>query len=421
MAEGKTNKRPISITLVVVLAAALIVILLLNLFIKESPGWITSVAIVAFSFISMLISVVLIFLNTGKNRRRMIAFIISSVIFFILTILSSTLLVFYMLYITKIEYEPVEEIEGDKIKTIQTPGVASDIFVDDNYVYTADGKGGLQIIDISSIENLQIVGSCGTEDRAVSVYMEDNSVYLADRDGGLKIIDVSKKEAPEITGTYSAPGLRINDVSVSNNHAFTVYRKYDNDSNPIESGIQIINVTDKENPYLAAEYPTENRAEKISVFGDHVFLICNDGSDLKSIESELLILDIINPEEPVLTGRCTIDCYNFNLFIKDDYVYTASDKGMYIIDISDKENPAICGKFLSYASTDLFIEGDTAYIIFYPPAGGDMTSLYIIDVFLKENPVFVDNILYPVVSSNSLFVNGDYIYIAGDDILILKK
>ncbi len=421
MAEGKINKRPISITLVVVLAVALIATLLLNLFIKEIPGWLTPVAIVAFSFISMLISLVLIFLNKVKNHRRMIAFIISSTIFFIITILSSTLLVFYMLYITRINYQPIEEIDGNKIKTIQTPGVANDIFVYENYGYIADGISGLQIIDVSSIENSQIVGSCGTEDRAVRICMEDNFIYLADRDGGFKIIDVSKKEAPEITGTYSAPGLRINDVSVSNNHAFTVYRKYDNDSNPIESGIQIINVTDKENPYLAAEYPTENRAEKISVFGDHVFLICNNDRDLKSIESELLILDISNPEKPSLTGKCSIDCYSFNLFVKDDYAYTASEKGMYIIDIHDKENPFICGKFLSYAATDLFIEDDTAYIIFFPPEGGDETSLYIVDIFLKENPVFVDNILYPVVSSNSLFVNGDYIYIAGDDILILKK
>jgi len=57
---------------------------------------------------------------------------------------------------------------------------------------------------------------------------------------------------------------------------------------------------------------------------------------------------------------------------------------MYIIDISDKKNPAICGKFLSYAATDVFVEDDTAYIIYFPLEGGDEPSLYIVSIFLKK-------------------------------------
>ncbi|MBA7675107.1 hypothetical protein ES703_83336 [subsurface metagenome] len=421
MKNEKTIKRPISITLVAFLTAAFITISLISFFIKSSPGWLFPLSLLIFSVISMLISIVLIFINLGKNRKRIIAFIISSVIFFILTIISITLLIAYILSTVNIEYEPIEEIKGDYIRTVDTPGEASDIIIEKEYGYIADGKEGLQIIDISSIEDSCTVGSCDTDGKASSICLQDNFIYLADWDSGLKIIDISDKKEPYIIGSYHTSGLRITDVSVNKDNVFVTYRKYDKDNNPVESGVQIIDVSSKESPYLVAEYVTVHRTEKISVYNDHAFVICNDDKDYKSIESELLILDTSNPEKPLLTGKCTIDCYSFNLFIKEDYAYTASENGMYIIDISDRENPAICGKFLSYAATDVFVEDDTAYIIYFPPEGGDESSLYIVSVFLKENPEFVKNLHYPIGGSNSIFIEGGYIYITDDDTQILKK
>jgi len=45
-------------------------------------------------------------------------------------IVSIFLLIFYTLSTIKIEYKPAEEIKGEYIKTINTPGKASDIFVE---------------------------------------------------------------------------------------------------------------------------------------------------------------------------------------------------------------------------------------------------------------------------------------------------
>lgn len=417
----KISKRPISITLAAVLAVVFLTISLISIFIKSSPGWLFPVNLLTFSVVFLLISIALVFINLGKNRKRMIAFIISSLSFFILTIISATLLIFYMLSTVKIEYEPIEEIKGDYIRTIDTPGEASDIIIEKEYGYIADGREGLQIIDMSSIEDSYIVGSCNTDGKAASIYLMDNFIYLADREAGLKIIDISDKETPYIVGSYHTEGLRITDVSAGKDNVFVTYRKYDEDNKPVESGVQIIDVSSKENPYLAAEYVTANRTEKISVYDNYAFVICNDDKDYKSIESELLILDISSPQKPLLTGKCTIDCYSFNLFIEDNYAYTASENGMYIIDVSDSKNPVICGKFLSYAATDVFVEDDTAYIIYFPPEGGDESSLYIVSVFLKGNPEFIKNLHYPIGGSNSIFVEGDYIYITDDDIQILKK
>lgn len=163
-------------------------------------------------------------------------------------------LTFYALSTIKIEYEPVEEIKGDHTKTINTPGEGSDIFVEKNYGYIADGKKGLQIIDVSSIEDICIMGSCDTDGKASGIYVQNNFVYIADWDGGLKIIDTSIKENPYIIGSYCISGLSFTSISVEKYNVYVTYRKYDRDDSLIENGIQIIDTSSKEKPYLVAEF-----------------------------------------------------------------------------------------------------------------------------------------------------------------------
>jgi len=421
MKNKKINKRPISVTLVAVPAIIFTIILVMSFFIKTSLSWLLPLNLLIFSMIFMVISIVLIFVNLGKNSKRTVVFIISSASFFILMIVSIFLLIFYALSTIKIEYEPAEEIKGDYVKTFDTPGEARDIFVEKNYGYIADGKEGLQIINVSPIEDTYIVGSCDTDGKASSICVQNNFVYIADWDGGLKIIDISDKENPYIIGSYCISGLRFTSISVEKESVYVTYRKYDKDDNPIESGIQIIDTSSKEKPYLVAEYITTSRAEKIIVYDIYAFVICNNDKDYKSIKSELQIIDISNPEKPVAVGKCIIDGYTFNLFMVEDYAYIASENGLYIIDISDKKKPIIAGKFLSYTATDIFVEDDIAYIIYFPPAGSDENSMHVVDVFLKKSPEFIKNLFYPIGSSNSIFIEGNYIYITDDNIQILEK
>jgi hypothetical protein len=120
-------------------------------------------------------------------------------------------------------------------------------------------------------------------------------------------------------------------------------------------------------------------------------------------------------------GRCSIDGCTFNLFISEDCAYAASENGLYIIDISDKKNPAIAGKFLSYAAADIFVEDDIAYIIYFPPAGSDENIVHVVNVFLKGDPEFIKSLAYPIGSNTNIFIEGSYIYITDDDVQILEK
>ena len=56
------------------------------------------------------------------------------------------------LYVMDISTPSSPEIIG----TVDTPGEAWDVFVIGNYAYVADWTSGLQVIDISTLSNLNI-------------------------------------------------------------------------------------------------------------------------------------------------------------------------------------------------------------------------------------------------------------------------
>ena len=64
------------------------------------------------------------------------------------------------------------------------------VVISGNHAYVADGEGGLQIIDISDSSSPFIVGSVDTPGLAWDVFIFGNYAFVADGEGGLQIIEV---------------------------------------------------------------------------------------------------------------------------------------------------------------------------------------------------------------------------------------
>jgi len=67
-----------------------------------------------------------------------------------------------------------------KIGEYDTPGSANSIFVSNNIVYVADGESGLQIIDVSNLQNPALLGYYDTLGYQYSVFVSNNIAYIAD-------------------------------------------------------------------------------------------------------------------------------------------------------------------------------------------------------------------------------------------------
>ncbi len=105
-----------------------------------------------------------------------------------------------------------------------------------------------------------------------------------------------------------------------------------------------------------------------------------------------------------------------------NYAYLTSDLGiLYIIDIKDKENPAVVGKCNGVDSANIVIVKDNYAYISYTEWISDENveaytncGFYIVDIRKKENPILVGN--YNTGENNNksaygLFIEGDYVYI----------
>lgn len=86
---------------------------------------------------------------------------------------------------------------GNIISETDTQGEALAVKVVDNYAYIAAKEEGLQVIDISDIENPELVYSFDTSGWAQSVDVEEDYLVVGSGGGGLYLFDVSDKANPE--------------------------------------------------------------------------------------------------------------------------------------------------------------------------------------------------------------------------------
>jgi len=95
---------------------------------------------------------------------------------------------------------------------IDTPSNARNLFVQGDYVYIADGRAGLIIINATDPGNLAIVGEYDTDYYANAVYVSGEKAYVADGDGGIEVVNVSDPSEPQYYGsirTSYANGISV--------------------------------------------------------------------------------------------------------------------------------------------------------------------------------------------------------------------
>jgi len=199
---------------------------------------------------------------------------------------------------------------------------ASNILVDSCYLFYCLGYDGLKIIDISSLENPQVVNQCDDMQKCYDACKYGN--YLATtNNNNLEIYNISDISSIELINSYSNLG------SVRNLKKFEQYLLVGTNN-----GLWIY---DFSNP----EYPVEKCHILSSVYikDTHIFnnkLFINDGT-----ENTLRIFDISNISFPYEISSIPL---MYNSYYKMDNYYTILYIGNSVIDISDVNNPKIVTK-----------------------------------------------------------------------------
>lgn len=203
-------------------------------------------------------------------------------------------------------------------------------------------------------------GDIGLSGYGEDVFVAGNYAYCAMTEGGLQIVDISDKQNPSLVAEDYTPGS-AKGIFVDNDYAYVA-----NDSNLI-----IYNVSTPSSPQIVETY--SSRALSVWVEGDYCYIA--------GWTSGLKILNITDPSNPVEVGSLNMT-YARSVWVEGNYAYIIDkDAGLMIVDITDKATPVLVGTFATADGWDAAVSGNYAYI-----ADGD-DGLIILDISDKTNPV----------------------------------
>lgn len=220
--------------------------------------------------------------------------------------------------------------------------------------------------------NIQYITTwSATGDRPYAIQLVGNNLFVIYYDGVFEVLDVSNPASPSQISDY--PGLGASyDLKVSGDTAYIVswetFRLFDVSN--LSSPSLIRNYVPPGSPYLA----------EVTVVGDYAYL--------STYDSNVRIIDVSNPSNPVETGTYLASGRPKGIHVEGDTAYVAYDtSGLKVLDVSDKWNPTEIGSFSTVGSfRDVVVQDDLAYI-------ADLYSgLLILDVSTPSNPQNVGSV-----------------------------
>jgi hypothetical protein len=194
--------------------------------------------------------------------------------------------------------------------------------------------------------------------------------------------------APTALSYISIPGY-ANNVDVAGNYAYVAAGA---------AGLQIVNVTDRGNPYIEGALDTAGNAYDVRVVGNLAYVA--DGA------AGLQIVDVSVPAAPVLRGTYNTTGNANDVYVVGNRAYIADGaSGLQIIDVTNSAAPVLLGTYDTPGTANgVVVNGNLAVV-----ADG-ASGVRIINVSNPALPVSVGSI----VTTNALDVDmdGNTVYVA---------
>lgn len=308
--------------------------------------------------------------------------------------------------------------------SIHTPGTARSVAISNDIAYIADRMWGISVFDVSDPANMQQISGL-VPALAYGITISNDFAYVTlpgsydsipQPRSGVHIIDISDPAHPSNISEYTTP-RNISKVTLDkslnyyHNYAYVLIE---------DAGLRIIDITDSENMrevgqfninYLAADLVVNNGiAYLLSGWREIVILDVSDPlqpTEISTIETqntvkiafdsgflyladvnELRIFDVSDLNNPHQLGSCQIDDWPINIKVRGDYVFlTLGFSGLNIVDVSDRSNPQIVGR---YNENPMFIT-DIGIRMFSNHAflGTQTEGITVIDISDPTEPQFV--------------------------------
>jgi len=287
-------------------------------------------------------------------------------------------------------WPPVGELAG---------GGPSKVAVQGDYAYVA-ATGLFTVMDISSPSQPRQVGYCGIPPggHAMGVAVSGQYAYVASGASGLRVIDVSDRTNPHEVGHWETEGAytcSFWDVVVVGEYAYVA---------DALGFLRVIDISDPTSPEQAAEVPVSGSPRHVEVAAGYAYL---PDAWANGMAGGIWVVDVSDPENPALLWLWT-GLVAYDMRVIGSYAYVVEFAGnFWVIDISDLANPTAVGWCTLFGGDEVVAQGEYAYVA----SGAD--GLRVIDVSDPTAPVEVG--AWEETYTEGVAVAGAYAYLANWD------
>lgn len=142
---------------------------------------------------------------------------------------------------------------------------------------------------------------------------------------------------------------------------------------------------------------------RFKIVGEHLYVV-----DYSNIN----IFDISNLEEPQVLDDVQVAWDIETIFNQGEILFIGGRQGMYLYDIKDPAKPKFISEFRHGTACDpVVVSGNYAYVTLKGGnlCGGTESGLYIVDVSNLQNPEL--KVIYPMFGPNGLGIKGDLLFV----------
>ena len=167
-------------------------------------------------------------------------------------------------------------------------GYGSDVAVEGDYAFVADGPLGMTVLDVSDAATPVPVASWLTANGTSAIAAADGIAYLArgPSAGAFEILDVRDPSAPALLGSVLLP-VAVDAMALSGGRAWLASRS--------NQGLQAVDVSNPSAPVLLSVAPLGFNGRSVAVQGDYALV---GDSDVQLVR----VYNVRAPAAPQLVG-----------------------------------------------------------------------------------------------------------------------
>ncbi len=271
------------------------------------------------------------------------------------------------------------------------------IAVENGYAYLAMPSMGLDIVNVSNANYAYQVGNLDQPGEVYNLAINGDYAYVSDTELGLLIYDISDTENMVMTDCYEEY-VFPSAMQIYEDQLYMLLKNWDDQLYALIN----MDVSDPAHPQEITYYELSIFPGSMTISGDIVYLV-GDYTDI-------IAIDVSDPAQPCEVGNWSEQYSEVGLVSNDNYLYALNwVHGIYIIDINNPSQMETVGQWdVDHYPSFLALENDNLFVADYEDEDFPYGYLYILDVSDPENPYSISEAY--VENAEALYgINGNYL------------